>query len=203
MANNKLQELTERLYSEGLSKGRQEGEQLLAKAREEAASIVENARVQAQKTIDEASRKAADIAAKAASDVKMASFQALEATKGDITAAVEARIVTETVEGLLGKEEFIRQIIMEAAKKVSTEGACDLSIVLPESAGGSLEQFTVTEVSRAIGKGIDVTMSKKIKGGLRIGPRDGGYFIDLSDETFNSLICEYLRPATRKVLFGE
>lgn len=203
MANDKLQELTERLYSEGLSKGRQEGEQLLAKAKEEAAAIVEKARLQAQKTVDEANRKAADIAAKAASDVKMASFQALEATKGDITAAVEAKVVTEAVEGVLSSEEFIRQIIMEAARKVSFESACDLSVILPESAGSSLEQFVSTEVSKAIGKGIDVTLSKKIKGGLRIGPRDGGFFVDLSDETFNSLICEYLRPSTRKVLFGE
>ena len=37
---NKLQELTDKLYNEGLSKGKTEGEAFLAKAREEAASIV-------------------------------------------------------------------------------------------------------------------------------------------------------------------
>ena len=30
--SNKLQELTEKLYNEGLSKGKEEGEQLLARA---------------------------------------------------------------------------------------------------------------------------------------------------------------------------
>ena len=38
---NKLQELTDRLYNEGLSKGKQEADQLLANAREEARQIVD------------------------------------------------------------------------------------------------------------------------------------------------------------------
>ena len=37
---NKLQELTDKLYNEGLSKGKEEGEALLAKAKAEAAEIV-------------------------------------------------------------------------------------------------------------------------------------------------------------------
>lgn len=41
---NKLQELTDKLYNEGLSKGREEGEALLAKAKSQAADIVAEAR---------------------------------------------------------------------------------------------------------------------------------------------------------------
>ena len=37
---NKLQELTDKLYNEGLSKGKKEGEEILANARKEAADIV-------------------------------------------------------------------------------------------------------------------------------------------------------------------
>ena len=44
---DKLQELTDKLYNEGLSKGKAEGEAILAKAKEEAAAIVENARKEA------------------------------------------------------------------------------------------------------------------------------------------------------------
>ena len=40
---NKLQELTEKLYQEGLVKGKEEGEALLAQARKEAADIVAKA----------------------------------------------------------------------------------------------------------------------------------------------------------------
>ncbi len=37
---NKLQELTDKLYNEGLSKGKAEGEVLLAKAKSDAAEFV-------------------------------------------------------------------------------------------------------------------------------------------------------------------
>lgn len=41
---NKLQELTDKLYKEGLSKGKEEGEAILAKANEKAAEIIEEAK---------------------------------------------------------------------------------------------------------------------------------------------------------------
>ncbi len=41
---DKLQELTDRLYNEGLSKGKQEGEELLQKAHAEAEAIVAKAK---------------------------------------------------------------------------------------------------------------------------------------------------------------
>ena len=31
---------------------------------------------------------------------------------------------------------------------------------------------------------------------------EGGYYLDFSDESFKTLLCEYLRPATTKILFG-
>ena len=40
---DKLQELTQQLYKEGLSKGKEEGEAILAQAREEAAALVKKA----------------------------------------------------------------------------------------------------------------------------------------------------------------
>ena len=45
---DKLQELTDKLFNEGLSKGKAEGEALLAKARKEAEEIVAQANKEAE-----------------------------------------------------------------------------------------------------------------------------------------------------------
>ena len=58
------------------------------------------------------------------------------------------------------------------------------------------------EVAKTLGKEVEVKFSKKIGGGFTIGPKDGGYFVNFSDEAFKELISEYLRPATKKILFG-
>ena len=44
MENNKLQELTQKLYNEGLEKGRSEAERLIAEAKAEAAKILAEAK---------------------------------------------------------------------------------------------------------------------------------------------------------------
>ena len=41
-----------------------------------------------------------------------------------------------------------------------------------------------------------------VGGGFSIGPKDGSWFVSMTDETFRDLIAEYLRPVTRKFLFG-
>ena len=48
----------------------------------------------------------------------------------------------------------------------------------------------------------DSDFSKKIKGGFSIGPQNGSWYISMSDESFKALISEYLRPVTKKLLFG-
>ena len=53
---NKLQELTDKLYNEGLSKGRQEGEELLAKARTQADEMIAKAQAEAERIIAAATR---------------------------------------------------------------------------------------------------------------------------------------------------
>lgn len=203
MANNKLQELTEQLFSEGLAKGKAEGEKMVEDARKKAEEIIAQAKAEAERTINDAQKKAADILSKADSDVRMASSQALDATKKDIQELILAKSADTAVEKVLGSEAFAKEVISAVAKAFSTEKACDLAMVLPESCKGGVEDYVRTEVSKAIGKGIDVQLSKKIKGGLQIGPKDGTYYISLSDETFKDMIKTYLRPATRKILFGE
>lgn len=203
MSNNKLQELTDRLYTEGLSKGREEGEKVLQNAKNEAQKVLADAQAAAAKTIADAQAQAADIIAKAASDVKMASTQALDATKADIQNAVLAKLVDEKVGAALADEKFICEVVMTIAKNFSTENNCDLEVVMAEGTSQKVQDYVQAEVAKAIGRGIQVSLSKKIKGGLTVGPKDGAYFVSLTDETFSALIREYLRPATRKTLFGE
>ena len=38
---------------------------------------------------------------------------------------------------------------------------------------------------------------------FRIGPKGEGWFVSFTDETFRELISGYLRPVTKKILFGE
>lgn len=200
--NDKLQQLTDKLYNEGLSKGKQEGEAILAEAKKKAEAIVAQANRQAEEIIGKAKADAEDYRHKVESDVKMASTQSLQATKKDIENLLVAKIAAEPVKASLADGAFLKEIIKEVAKKFSAENPEDLALVLPEKLQKELEPFVTSELAKALGKEVKVSFSKKIAGGLTIGPADGSYFVSLTDETFSELIGEYLRPATKKLLFG-
>lgn len=200
---NKLQELTDKLYKEGLSKGKEEGEAILAKANEKATQIIEDARKQAAAILKAAGAEAEDLKAKVEGDVKMAAAQSIQATRKDIENLMVKGMTGKQVASALSSADFIKEIIRTVAQKFSTQESADLGLILPESLRKELEPFVSGELSRILGSGIDASFSKNISGGFRIGPKDGSYFISLTDETFKDLICEYLRPATRKILFGE
>lgn len=198
----KLQELTDKLYNEGLSKGKEEGAQILAAARQEAEEIVKAAKTQAEQIMAKAAKDAEDLKTKTASDVKMAAAQSLQAVKSDVENLAINAVCGKGVSAALAEPAFLKSIIRTVAEKFSTDEAQDLSLILPESLRAELEPFVSGELAAALKGGVQASFSKKIAGGFTIGPKDGGYFISLTDETFKALIAEYLRPVTKKILFG-
>ena len=200
---NKLQELTDKLYKEGLSKGKEEGEAILAKANEKASEIIEDAKKQAESILRKAQKDAEDYKTKVEGDVKMAAVQSLQATRKDIENLMVGKMTDKQVASVLSSADFVKEVIKAVAEKFNAEEAVDLNVVLPESLKKELEPFVSGELAGVLKGGVSAEFSKKVAGGFTIGPKDGSYFISLPDETFKSLIGDYLRPATRKILFGE
>lgn len=202
---DKLQELTDKLYNEGLSKGKQEGEEILAKARKQAEDIIARANAEAEAIKAAAAKEAQDMKVKTEGDLKLASTQALTATRKGIEDLVISKIADSQITSSLTSAEFVKSLITTVAKAFNPDNQepVDIALVLPENMRKEMEKFVDSELSKLINAGVEASFSKKITGGFNIGPKDGGYFISFSDETFRSLISEYLRPLTRKFLFGE
>ena len=200
---NKLQELTEKLYQEGLVKGKEEREKILEQAQAQAAQIIADAKAEAASITEKAVKNAEDLKAKVESDLKMASAQCLQASKKDIENLLVSSISEEKVAESLKDTAFIKEIIRSVAEKFNAQEASELELVLPEKLKNELEPWVSDELAKAIGGGVNAHFSKKISGGFTIGPKEGGWFVSLTEQTFNELIAEYLRPVTRKLLFGE
>ena len=199
---DKLQELTQKLYNEGLSKGKEEGEAILAQAKAQAEDIVKKAQEEAAAIVEQAQKEAADYKVKVEGDVKMASSQALQATKAAIEQIIVAKAVDAPVKEALSQADFLKGIITAVAQRFSAQESTDLALVLPEQLQKELEPFLKGALAQTLGKGVEASFTKKLNGGFKIGPKDGSYFISFTDEAFQQLIGDYLRPGTKKILFG-
>ena len=200
---DKLQELTDRLYNEGLSKGKEDGAALLAQAQAKSDEIIKAAKKEAAGIITKANKEAEDMKIKVKGDLKMAASQAIQATKKDIENIIVTGLCDENISKTLSSADFVKDILKAVAEKFNAEQALDLNVILPDSLKNSLEPFVKNELSKTLKGSIKAEFSKKISGGFNIGPKDGSYFVSFTDETFKELISSYLRPTTKKLLFGE
>lgn len=200
---NKIQELTDRLYKEGLSKGKAEGEAILAKAEEKAAQIVEEAMNKAKEITRKAEDDALDFRVKVEGDVRMAATQSIQSVKKDIENLMIKGMTGGKVAQAMSSTDFIKEIISNVARNFNSQESVDLELTLPETLRSELEPFVKNQLASQLSTNVTAKFSAKIPGGFTIGPKDGSYFIDLTSEAFEALISEYLRPTTKKLLFGE
>lgn len=200
---NKLQELTDKLYNEGLSKGKQEAEQMKANAKNEAAQIIAKAKEEAEEILRKAQNDAAELKSKTENDIKMASAQVFTSVKQQIEGIIVAKSL-KSVKEAAQDTEFIKSIltsIVTAFNPASSEPAA-LDVVLPAEKRAELEQFAKDKLAAICKAGIDVQFSKNVAGGFKIGPKGEGYMISFTDKDFENIIAEYLRPKTKELLFG-
>ena len=201
---DKLQELTDRLYNEGLSKGKQEGEELLRKAHEEADAIVAEAKAEAERIIAQANKEAEELKTKVTADVKMAATQSIAVTKQEIEQMVVTQTAQQGVKANMGNTEFVKDLIMNVIRAFNPQNASPvgLDLILPEAMKAQVEPFVQNEIAQQFKGEVKVDYSKKMNGGFKVAPREGGYMLQFTDEEFTQLIANYLRPATKKILFG-
>ena len=201
---DKLQALTDRLYNEGLSKGKQDGEELLQKAHAEAEGIIAQAKAEAEKIIAQANKEAEELKTKVTADVKMAATQSIAVTKQEIEKMLVTNAATEGVKANMGNTAFVKELITNVVKAFNPANAApvDLSLILPEALKAEVEPFVKNEIANQFKSEVKVDYSKKMNGGFKVAPKDGGYVLNFTDEEFTQLIANYLRPATKKILFG-
>ena len=201
---DKLQQLTEKLYSEGLEKGKQEAQKMLSDAKAESERIIAEARQKCGEMIAAAEKEASQLKEKAEGDIQTASRQALSQIRQDIEQAVKMEAVEAPVKQALSSKEFMQSLIKTVVGAYNPEKeAVSLDMILPDEKKAELESFIKGELASAFAKGLDVSFSKDISNGFKISRKGSGYFIDFSEDSFNRIISEYIRPKTRKLIFGE
>jgi V/A-type H+/Na+-transporting ATPase subunit E len=202
--SNKLQELTDKLYQEGLSKGKQEADEMKEKAKVEAAKIISEAKAKAQIIVSEGEREAIDIRTKAENDIKMASVQSISAIKQQVENIIITKSLSSSVKKSMNDIDFVKSLILTVIKAFNASNAepVALNLILPENMQKEFSSFIQTDAVKEMNNGIAVSYSKNLAGGFKIGPKDDGYIISFSDEDFEKILSDYLRPATKKILFG-
>lgn len=202
MENNKLQELTQKLYNEGLERGRAEAERLVAEAKESAAKIIAEAKAEAEAIAKAAEDRAEDIAKNAMADIALAGRQAMTKVKAELAEAVIMKTTGAAVKAATADSVFVKDMLLAMANNW-TSSTVDVSLkaLLPEEKRAELDAVMQASAAELAKAGIEVGYTKDIKTGFKLGEKNGGYYIAFTDESFDALFKEYLREKVSNILF--
>lgn len=200
MENKKLQELTEKLYSEGLSKGQQEAERLVADAEAKAAALVAEAEQRAAEIVKAAEVKAAELKKNNETEVMLATRQVVAALKENIANLVVAKTTEPAVKAAMVDVEFVKEMLLGIARSWNGERV-ELNAILPAEQKAKFEAEAESAAKALLAAGIEVGYSERVKSGFKVAPKEGGYYISFTEEDFNALLAEYMKEKITKMLF--
>lgn len=200
---NKLQQLTEKLYNEGLSKGRAEAEAILAKAHAYAERIVAEAQDKARAIAAQAEKSAEQLKTNTENEVKLVAAQLKSALRQQIERMVQLEVLSPKVSEAWRDNSFIQNLAVTAVQAVGTDKG--LSVVLPENRGAELVEAVKQALAERLGAdgGVEVIADAKVRVPFRIQVKKGGYYVSFTDADFDALFQSYLRPKVAQLLYGE
>lgn len=195
--NTKLQELTEKIYLEGVEKGNAEAQSIIEEAQKKANSIISSAQEKAARIIAEAEAKAAELEENTKSELRLYAQQSLNALKTEITNLICGKIVDDSVKAAMVDKNFMQQVILQLAKEWSKKE----SIVIEAPDAKALTEYFLANAKNLLNQGVTITQADRSKATFTIRPDKGGYKINFGEEELTEYFKDFLRPKLIEMLF--
>ncbi|NQU88246.1 MAG: V-type ATP synthase subunit E [Mariniphaga sp.] len=200
---NKILELTEKIYDEGIVRAKVEATQIITNAKVEAAEIISTAKKQELEILDQAKIQAAEFKKNTESEIQLAARQFMSKLKQQIANLVIVAQVEPPVKEAFKDIEFVKNIIQTVIQNWNPQKPeeFNLSILLPEKDEKEFFDFFESKAIKVLNQGIDIQFDAKTTDGFKIGSKDGSYVISFSDKDFENYFKGYIKDRTKKLLF--
>ncbi len=194
---DKIQELTSKLYEEGVKKGNAEAEKIIAEAKSKEKQILDDANSKAQQIIDAAKKKSTEVNNNAESELKLYASQALEGLKTEVTNIITEKLATSGVKAAVNDKEFMQKLITSLMQNWAEKQ----TMVVGVENKDELESYIKANAKSLLDNKLKIESVNGIKTGFVIAPEDGTYKVNFGEEEFVEYFKEFLRPQIQQLLF--
>ncbi|MFI3262420.1 MAG: hypothetical protein R3Y26_05880 [Rikenellaceae bacterium] len=195
---NKIDQLTKKLYDEGVSKGLKDSEEIVAKAQAEASAIIAKAQAEAAQIVEGAKTDASELSKNSLRELTLASKQIVSDLKAQIVNTITLATQSESVVTAFKSDKFVKELILEVVKKWDKES---VKVLIEEDKAEDIKTYFTKEIAAKITKDVEIVSEKGVGSGFKISPKEGGYYISFSDEEFDNLLKGYLKASLNSILF--
>ena len=195
--DTKIQELTDKIYKEGVEKGNEEANKILAVAKEKEESIIRDAEDKAAQILAEAEKKASELKKNTEAELRLFASQAVEALKSEVTNLVADKIVTDNIKAATADVTFIQKTILETAK----EWVKNENVTIQAADAKALTDYFESNAKDLLDKGLKIEQVNGKKTSFTLAPANGAYKISFGEDEFIAYFKEFLRPQLIEMLF--
>ncbi len=194
---NKIQELTEKIYAEGVEKGNAEAQRLVEEAKAQAAEILKKAEEESAALVAAAEKKAAELDANTRSEIALYGAQSVGALKSEV-----ANIVTDSVVKAAVKEALAGDTMKMLIVKIAERWSANEPIVISTAEAEELKAFFAAKAKALLDKGVEIRQVNGLKTSFSIAPADGSYKVNFGEGEFEAYFKAFLRPQMVELLFS-
>ncbi|MBX2945328.1 MAG: hypothetical protein KF725_05805 [Cyclobacteriaceae bacterium] len=203
--NESIQQLTEKIYREGIEKAEAQAKEIIDDATQKACDLVDHAEAKAKQIIDNAERKATEMKLKAETEMKLSARNALVNLKQQITNVIIYKLTHDTVTTAVQDTAFMQTLVSKLMDYWLTHVGREerLRILLPENEYQQYRQYLEERAATLLKTGISIEFNGAIKHGFQVDAVDQGFKVNFTDEDFEHYFSSFARPRIYKLLFGK
>ena len=193
----KIQELTEKIFREGVEKGQAEAARIVEKAKAEAEQIIAEAKKKAVEIEAQAKKTATETENNTKNELKLFTAQSLSALKSEIANVLTASTVGQAVDKLVSDKDFLCKFTVALASK----WAENEPIVIESADADTLKAYFAKEAKAVLDTGVAIEKVNGRNALFTIQPEDGSYKVSFGKEEFEDYFKSFLRPQLVQMLF--
>ncbi|MDR0749363.1 MAG: hypothetical protein LBF62_07310 [Tannerellaceae bacterium] len=195
--DTKIQELTDKIYREGVEKGNEEANRIISEANTRKQTIIADAEAEAKRIVAAAEKQASELKKNTEAELKLFAAQAVEALKSEVANLVTGKIASSNVKAVVTDKAFMQKIILDIAKEWSVSE----NLTVLASGAEELAGYFASNAKDLLDKGVTIEKVNGKSTSFSIMPADGSYKVTFGEEEFIAFFKEFLRPQLVEMLF--
>lgn len=201
--SDKLRQLTDQIYAEGIEKAEAECKRLLEQAKREAQAIRDQAQSNAERLTRDAQRDAASIKQQVAAEVALAARKAIGRLKADLGRLVSENALNEPLRKGLSDPQTLSAVLVALAAALKKDEKGHWEVSLAPDQRKAIEAHLEAGKIEVLRNGFKLTDAEGQPYGFQLRPEGEHYALAFDDKAFAEFLAPYLRVATRELLGGD
>ncbi len=194
-----LQELIDKIKTDGVAVAEKDASEKLAAAEAQAAKIIADAKAEAEKIRAEAAEENERLVRSGEDAIRQAGrnilIQFRESVVKELDAVVKAEVDKKYSRETIGT--LVPEVVKEWAKNTD---ASDISVLLNEADLQACEEGLLNSFKGTLAEGVTLAADDSFEGGFRIAEKSGSAYYDFSAEAVADMFAAYLNPRTAALL---